>query len=230
MGTILISAIMDDAEKLLQDDGNDQWSEAELFAWGNDAQKIMASIKPDINIVNESIVLVAGTKQSLPSTATQLIKITRNMGTNGTTPGGAIRLSELDTFSYLLPNWNTETASATVQNYFYSNQDPKVFYVYPQQPSSNFGYVEIITAKTPTDMVKPAGDYDVAINLDDIYSQVYLYLILHKAYLKETSPYSTQKATYYFTQAATLLGAKDAKEREDDPNIQKLIKKQAMGR
>jgi len=79
-GTILASALVDQAEEILQDSANDRYSAAELLAWLNLGTKAIVREKPDANPVRESMLLVAGIWQTLPDTAIMLLDVTMNMG------------------------------------------------------------------------------------------------------------------------------------------------------
>jgi hypothetical protein len=215
MGTILCSATVDKAEILLHDTANGQWTAANLFGWLKDGQKVMASLKPDVSTSSSAVVCVAGVKQTI--TGNSLIKITRNMGTDGATPGAAVTLIDMDTLNDINPDWPTDTASATVEHYMYDPRDPKIFYTYPAQPGSGFGYLEIVQATTPAD---PAS-IDAAITVDDIYEPALIDYIMYRALLKMAphSLYGQQQALNYFNSFVTMLGQQDMREELDSPKV-----------
>jgi hypothetical protein len=179
MPTILASAIINKAEIVLQDTTNVRWSESELLGWLNDGQREIALLRPDVSNVTASVALVAGTKQALPSTGTMLMKITRNMGTNGTTAGPAVRKVPQDLLDSQRPNWHTDTATAVVQHYTFDLRTPRIYYVWP--PSLGTTQVEMVYAAPPAD-VAAIGN---AITIDDIYANVLINYILYRAYSKD---------------------------------------------
>lgn len=219
MGTILSSAVVNEAELILNDEGNDQFDADDLFTFLKTAQRVAALVKPDISVTTASTICVAGAKQSLPAGGTKLNPGLRNMGTDGTTPGDVIPLIEKDELDAFKPGWANATGAATVQAYMYDPKNPKVFYVYPPQPSSSFGYIEYSYDVTPAD---PAS-ISTAITLDDIYAPVLVHLILHLAHSVDaaSSAYAQQRASDHFNMAMTLLGRKDLKEEIDKPTVKR---------
>ena len=221
MGTILSSAVVNETELMLNDEGNDEFDADDLFTCLKTAQRIISLIKPDVSVTNAAVVCVAGVKQSLPAGGTHLNHILRNMGTAGTTLGAVIPLVERDELDAIKPGWATETASATVKAYMYDPKDPKVFYVYPAQPSSAFGYVQMSYAVTPADPATIAA----AITLDDVYALVLIQLMLWMAHSVDaaSSPYASQRSKEHWNTAVTLLGRKDLKEQIDKPRVKKDV-------
>lgn len=213
--SITCQNIVDSAEIILNDTANADFAADDLFSFLKTCQRKAAIIKPDCSVTNASVQLSTGTKQSIPSGGIQLINVTRNMGDDGSTEGEAIQFCDIATMNDLNPDWHTDTASATVQNYMFDSKNPKSFYVYPPQPSSSQGYVEIVYAVTPADPASIAA----AITLDDIYEPVLLHLLLHMAYSIDAaqSPYAYQRAQTHWNEAMTLLERKDLKENVDAP-------------
>jgi hypothetical protein len=193
------------------------WSEAEWLTYLNDAEKEIVGLKHDAYIVDESVVLVAGIKQSIPSGGIQLIKVTCNMGVSpGTTPGAAITLVGRDILDAISPSWATETAAATVVLYMYDIKNPLNFYVSPPQPSSGFGYVAMAYAKVPTKLASTA----TAINLGDEYIPALKALMKSYAYAKDSdsSPDSATMSINWYKKAMAALGQMEQIEAADDPN------------
>jgi hypothetical protein len=226
MGTILASAIMSDAAAVLHDEGFDRWDEATLFTGLNRGQREAAFFKPDVNAVRETVTLVAGTVQSIPTDAFAFGKILRNMGTGGDTPGLAPRMVSEDRMNDYHPYWHSEDADTEVDFYMFDDRDPGRFMVSPPQPASGFGQIDAIFYKAPADMVKPDGDYDVVINIDNIYSNVLLYYDLFWAFNKDAdfSPSSAARAVAYYNLFLTALGRKDMVEGESAPEPEKKYK------
>ena len=165
------------------------------MGWLNDGQREVLVFKPNANVVNTSIQLASGTKQSLPADGIQLIDVPRNMGSDGATPGKAIRIAMREILDAQSPDWHTETPSATTKHYMYTPLDPKHFYVYP--PSNGAGQVELIYAAVPAKVATIAN----MISLDDIYSNVLVDYILYRAYSKD-SDYAANPQRAAASQAA----------------------------
>jgi hypothetical protein len=182
MGTITAASVISKAQIILQDTTGVRWpSDTELLGWLNDGQREVMVYKPNANAKNMAIKLATGTKQSLPDDGVQLIDVVRNMGTNGTTPGRSIRIVMREILDAQVPDWHFSAANAVAKHYTYSMLDPKTFYVYPPQPASNQGYVEMVYGATPTD-----ATINGVINIDDIYQNALIDYILYRAYSKDT--------------------------------------------
>ncbi len=204
MGTIIARAVIEKAQIILQDTTGVRWpSDTELLGWLNDGQREVMVFKPNTNVKNIAIKLATGTKQSLPSDGVQLIDVVRNMGTDGQTPGRAVRIALREILDAQVPNWHSSTAAAEAKHYMYSVLDPKNFYVYPPQPSSGQGYVELVYGATPAD-----ATINGAITLDDIYQNVLVDYILYRAYSKDTEYAADQNraAAHQNAYIASLTG------------------------
>jgi hypothetical protein len=222
MGEILCSTIINDASEILLDEGFDRWDRAYLFKAICDGQREIVSLKPDAYVSNGSVKLAAGTKQTI--TGLQLIRVVRNMGTNGQTPGPVIWIADRARFDKFNPYWHMAAESAEIQYYMYDEKDPKTWYCYPPQPTSNQGHAEIIQSITPPDIAlgESPNEYNVAITLDDIYKNPLLLFGLHRAYCldADNSPAAKLLATDYYNLFAVSLGRRDLVEKSDDPNAE----------
>lgn len=214
MATITVASILTKVSTILQDPTNIRWPTDELILWLNDGQREVALYKPNAFVVNTAVICVAGTKQTLPAAAVSLIDVVRNMGTNGTTPGNSIRAVSREILDTQVPNWHASTASAVVKHFVYTPLDSKTFYVYPPQPASGQGYVELVYVAAPTDAVSGG-----VITLDDIYVTALISYILFRAYSKdaEYANNATLASTYY-QQFQGLLQGKVTAEAASNPN------------
>ena len=154
MPTVTVASLMGKASIILKDDDQTRWPTTELLGWINDGQREIVLYKPNACTKNISVPTVAGTKQTLPTDGVQLVDISRNMGASpGTTPGRAIRLTYREILDVREPDWHTKTPSAVVQHFTYNPLDPKTYYVYPPQPATGMGYVDMVYAAIPDDCV-----------------------------------------------------------------------------
>lgn len=181
MSTITAKEIIDAAVVTLQDDTNVKWTRPELLGYLNDGQREIVLAKPDSYAKNQSLQLVAGTKQTIPPDGIMFMRIMRNMGVNGTTPGRVVRELDIRILDEQSPDWHTAAAVAQSQHYCRSPQDPKHFYVYPPQPAVAPGQVEIVYSATPSSVAVETG----LITLDDIYKTPLIHYILYRAYTKD---------------------------------------------
>jgi len=203
MSTITAQSVVDKVQVILQDTTGVRWPDSELLDWLNDGQREIVLYKPNAFIKNLAVRMAGGTKQSLPADGVQLIDVVRNMGTNGTTPGRAVRITMREVLDSQLPDWHSETPSSVVKHYVYSLLDPKNFYVYPPQPAAGQGYVELVYGASPTDTTLGG-----TITLDDIYQNVLVDYILYRAYSKDTEYAADQNraATHQNAYIAALTG------------------------
>ncbi len=200
--------IADKAENILQDTSNTRWTEPELLVWINAGVKEILVYKPNANPVTESVVTVAGTKQTLPATGIQFLKAIRNMGTNGTTPGGAITSLDMNVLDVAVPGWHTSTANAVSQYACFDSRLPKIFYLSPPQPTSSMGYVEISYSKLPADLASLAASI-----FDDLYEMALVDYVLYRAFLKDAEfAGSAVRADGHFKAFLNALGVKSSNE------------------
>jgi hypothetical protein len=202
MATITAQSIIDKAETLLLDSTNTRWPVSELLGWLNDGQRHIVSVRPDANPVFANVTLVAGTKQSIPADGYQLLDVIRNMGTNGSTPGRAIRRTTLKVLNTQSPDWHAETASTTVEHYMADPRWPKVFFVYP--PATASRQVEVVYSRVPADVAAVN-----VISLDDVYATSLLDYVLYRAYSKDYEvPGSAERAVAHYQAFEAGLGMK----------------------
>ena len=230
MGSILASVISSRAGVLLNDESNDRWSEDDHLTAINDGQKEICLIKPDAHVVNVAYQLAAGTKQNIPDgtntyqdpssntieAGIMLLDIVRNMGTDGATPGNVITLVNMEQLDLALPGWHSVDAAATIVHYMFREADPKRFYVYPQQPAADMGWIEIVMAALPAD-VAAIGN---AITLDDIYFTPLVNFVMYKAFMLDAEYAANVQlaANYYDSFFRSILG-KEMREKAETPQV-----------
>lgn len=213
MGTITAQTIINQAATQLLDVSNIRWTRAELLSWLNLAQKQIVIMSP--NATNKVAVyqLVAGTRQSIPSDGWTLLDVIRNMGTDGTKPGRAIRLVSEELLDNFNPNWHSALPSAIAQNVIFDQQDQTVFYVYP--PNNGRGYVQINYSPVPPIITSEVQ----TISINDIFEPVILDYILYRACSKdaEYAP-GLQLAAGYLQTFMTAMQVKTGAELANSPN------------
>lgn len=191
---MLASDIITRVEKTLLDESNVAWTEAELLLWISTAQKEVVRLQPIANTKKVDVIMVAGTRQTLPADALKPIRFGRNMGTDGLTPGSALRLTTLDIMDITLPEWHVSDASSEVKMYAYSPLDRNVFHVYPPQPDTGMGYIEIVYSADPV-AITAAGD---TLVIDNDYEGALVDYVLYRAFSKdsENQTYMAKSAGY----------------------------------
>ncbi len=186
----------------LQDETRVRWTQNEFLAWLNTAQRVIASIRPDASLSHISMALVAGAKQSVPSNALSLTNITRNMGTDGDTPGRTVMPLPKDILDRSVPYWQTLT-DEEVSFFCYNPKDPKVFWIYPAQPNPPVQYLEVVAAVVPDELVALSD----AITVNEDYEEPLLDYCLYRALSKDAEDATQlQRATHYQTSFLQAVG------------------------
>ena len=203
MGTILSSTLIASASELAQDDTNEVWSTPEALGWLNDGQRSVCILRPDANVLNHSVVLIPGTKQTI--TGRRIMDIMRNMGSDGNTPGRAITIVDkkvMDEFNF---DWHIATPATVIEEYMYDIRDPNTFYVSPPADGATPPYVEISEAVNPTDMTVTTDPID----LNDIYAPALIEWMCYRFFGRdsEVTP-SHGRALSYLQNFYGLLGKK----------------------
>lgn len=204
--------VVDRAKTALMDETGVRWGETELIGYLNDGQREIVKYKPEANTVNEPVLLVPGTKQSLPAGTVALIDINRNMGADGSTPGDIIHETSKRTLDAILPGWHKGISSATALHFCFDERDPKTFYVYPPQPASGMGYVEMVRSANPADCSLADN-----LSLADEFANDLHHYILFRAHSKETEAASPAKAAGYLQAFGQSLGIKELAEQKTEP-------------
>lgn len=212
MGTVTAGTIIDKAATQLIDISGVRWTRAELLKWLNDGLRQIVLMQPNATNTPEAVKLSAGTRQTLPTSGWLLLGIYRNMGTNGTTPGRAIRIVSRELLDAFDPNWHTAPASAVTKNYVYDLQDQTAFYVYP--PSTGTNFIELNYSKQPSDL---DSESDV-IPIFDLYQAPLLDYIMFRACTKdaEYAP-GVQLGQMYLSVFTAATSVKEGSEAKGTP-------------
>lgn len=212
--TVLASEIITRVREILVDEADTQrWTDAELLRHLSDGQRTIASIFPDAATKVAAMQLAEGTRQSIPADGERLLSVYRNMGTDGATPGRAIRLIKRELLDDQNPNWHADSKVTTVYNYIFDPADEESFFVYP--PSNGNGYVEINYCYNPPEIEELTD----AIEVSDIYQTPLVDFILYKAMQKDSDfAAGMQRATAHM-QAFLLFMQGTVKDKELNPNV-----------
>jgi len=100
MGTVTAGTIISKAATQLIDISGVRWTRAELLGWLNDGLRQIVVMQPNASATRSAVQLAAGTRQTLPSGGWMLLSVYRNMGTTGTTPGRAVRISSRELYGH----------------------------------------------------------------------------------------------------------------------------------
>lgn len=190
-----------DAAELYADTDYARISTATWIKYLNAAIRTLILVRPDAGAVTESVLLVAGTKQTLPAVSLKLLDITRNMGADGSTAGKIITPSDRKHIDYSNLLWPNATGDTVVENYAYDNNVPRIFYVTPPVASSPDVYVEMSTSQLPTTITDTTDDDGV----DDIFFEPIVQYMLYKGFSGDDEGSETQKAMTHFETFFNLL-------------------------
>ena len=163
---MLCSAILARVRKKLNDPNATAWTDSsDLIPALNEALQALVSYRPDAASYTAMMLLVAGTRQTIPSDGVRLLKVIRTRGQSGLSDAGrAIRKADMLVQDALIPDWHETTGQTVIDEYFYDSITPKDFYVYPPAPVSpvigvDISYVRVLpTISASTDLL-PVDDY-----------------------------------------------------------------------
>lgn len=185
--TVSVASVIDRVQTTLQDTTGIRWPVVgELVLWVNDAQREIALLKPDASAVNETLTLVAGTKQTIPATGNRLLKVVRNMSSGQADATGkrSVRLVGREVLDAQTPDWHDALItgdaahSSVVKHYVYDEANPRNFYVYPGVTTGAF--LEIIYSGNPA-IVDNTGN----LSIPDIFANAVMNYVLYMAYMKD---------------------------------------------
>lgn len=219
---ILAKDQVNKALTILNDDGT-AWTKSELLGWLNDGQRVVVTVRPDAGSVHKTFQLVAGTLQSIPATTLRVLKLLRNMGAAGLTPGSVIYETAASILDAHVPDWHTGVtvpAAADVDRWVYDGDDPTHFWVYPPQPAAGMGYIEGLFSAPPVDCTINGVDgsaTDSALGIPDNYGPALIDYVLFRAYSKETDTRNPSKANAAFAAFQTALGITVQTDKAFDP-------------
>jgi hypothetical protein len=199
----------------LQDPNHVRWSLAKLLEYVSSAQRAVALVRPDATATTAAVQLAAGTRQSLPDGGLRLLKVVRNMGADGATPGRVIHKTDADTLDCFDPDWHAASkASATVLEYAYDDRVPKTYYVNPPVPATPAVYVEIAHSATPADVDDDADP----LAIDDVYEPALRHWTLYLAYSLNVEQRNANRAAAHYQGFFNVLGVKIRSDMMVSPN------------
>ena len=220
---VTVQSVIDRVQTVLQDTTGVRWPVvAELVLWVNDAQREVALMKPDASAKNETVTLVAGTKQSIPTTGNRLLKVVRNMSaaSNGTGKR-SVRLVDAEVLNSQTPDWHDPTVSGDaahtniVKHYVYEESNPRNYYVYPGVQGN--AYLEIIYSSNPTTVAQNGN-----LSIPDIFANAVMNYVLYMAYMKDAEfAGNADRANNHFQLFTSSVAGKGQLDAVTNPNIER---------
>jgi len=207
MAAVQVNDVVLRVGQLLQDTTHIRWPLAEKLQYITDAVREVCFYKPDACVKTAVVNLVAGTKQGLPAEGTTLIDIVRNMGVGGATPGAAPRAVTRDILDAQMPGWHASTPAAEVKHYVFDPQNQRVFYVYPPQPATGQGSLELVYSAEPANATENG-----TLDLDGTWLPAIVNYALYRCYSKdaEYAANANLAAAYYQAFNAQMVGRTNA--------------------
>ena len=184
---------------VLNDDGEQGWTDQELIQWINDGCLFIAVLRPDATAVNATVNLVAGSKQSIASLdppGLQLLDVVR-----APTAGRAIRRVDRDQLDTSAPGWHS-AIQATPRCYTFDPLDPKTYYVYP--PALVGTPIEIVYSCMPV-VVTAENLATLTLSPDDLFLDPLVNYVLHRAYSKDSDHAKNAELSAGYRQLAEML-------------------------
>ena len=211
-----VRSILDAVARLLDDPDFIKNTEEEMLSYLSEGQRAIVLLRPESNPETAEMPLEAGSKQTLPTDAYQLLEAIRNVGGAAVAPTSRADLDQAD------PGWHTSNPNPMVEQTVYDVRARKTLLVQPPQPTpapNPANKLEIVYAKIPENIgFNNAGVIAPAdIELDDIYTPALRYYMLHMAYIKEANvkKESAAKSSSYFEWFKQLiLGTAEQKDVE----------------
>lgn len=201
--------------QLVDDGTTPRWTDAELLRHLSDGQRTIAALQPDFATKVAVVKLAVGTRQVLPADGRSLLSVTRNMGTDGATPGRAVRVIMREVIDAQNADWHAAAKAQAVYNYIYDPQDQRAFFVFP--PSNGAGYVEINYQFTPPEITTTAD----TIALEDIYQTPLMDYVMFRANQKDADSSGGLASAQLFLQAFTLfIQGTEAGDIDNNANLQ----------
>jgi len=157
MGSITIGSVINEFERKILDETNDDTDEAENIGIFNNCIRTMINLASKIHTETEATRLAAGILQFLPAKGFQLVDIPMNMGSAGQTPGTLIRETTLKIMSDLYPQWTTDTPADAIEHFMKDDNDERRFYAWPPVTDQVQVWVLIQMSTLPTPVVYDVG-------------------------------------------------------------------------
>lgn len=218
----------------------DRWTQRELVTWLNEGQKAIAKYVPSSCSRVDAIKLAAGTKQSInkilaanvkPGDGSNavdvygiaLMSLIRNMGTDGLTPGQAIRLVDRESLDSYTPGWHTETGDS-ISGYVYDPRTPQVFYITPGIKAGATRWAEIQYVANPAEIPVDGsygmdGNDTTTVTIDESNTDDLTNYILARAYAKDSESSNMQVSTMYGQTFVSSINAQATAITGVNPNL-----------
>lgn len=223
--TTQVRSLLKRASALLLDDHPQfvRWVADELVEWINEGLRAIATYVPIAGGRVDAIRLSAGTRQSIahvpaasvipgdgsaPADVRGLFlnEVTRNMGSDGVTPGAIVTISSREAIDAFNRMWHTMRPGRGIQHFMFDPRTPQTFYVYP--PATDGMWVEVSIIAAPQEVPLPStpdeyaasGASSAVIDIDDRWANDLLNYVLARAWMKDAEHAGNAANVQMYTQ------------------------------
>lgn len=217
--TFTAKDVMQSAATTLLDLDFVRWPLTEMLGYLNEGLREIVALKPNANTKAVTLTLVPGTLQTLPAEYTILSRVTRNLITGHTEPGGpvgstAIRpIKDRAILDAMFPNWQADASlfSAKVKHVIYDLADPRIFYVAPGNTGA--GKVEAVVGAYVAEVPAPGDasmidNFTATVGLPDLYRNALVNWVCYRAFSKDSGlPASAERAAAHLGLFQSQIGA-----------------------
>ena len=179
-----------------------RWKIAELLTYVTDACSEIVNLKPQANVVNIVLPLVAGTRQLLPDPVVMLRTVICNIAANQQA-GSSPPLVPMEAFSTLLPLMHGDAPGEIVAACGYSPQDPKILYVYPPHPVSTGRSLLLSCVLAPLPLTTLTG----VLDLGREYGPAVVDYVCYRCYQDDTDTGSAERSAKYLADFSAKVQA-----------------------
>lgn len=211
-----VAQIINNAKTVLQEITADgiRWNNVELVGWLNEFYQAAVQIKPEAFSVSESLSLVEGTKQDIPTSGLRLLDVIRNA------TGMAITVTTRRALDSTRRSWHADQASSSIEQFTFDELSPTRFYVHP--PAIAGTSVDILYSAVPEGH---NATLDLAVvglesfKLNAAYVPVATDYILYRAFSKdaEHAP-NLQRAQMHYQSYMQQMAGKAQTDAQTSPN------------
>jgi len=198
---IAASVITDECSNLLYDETGVRWPEAELLDYLNAGITAVLVYKPDAYVVDSTVQLATGSRQTIPADGVEFLEMINNAGSGGATPGRAIRKVDRNHLDHMTPDWHTTTGSQ-VLHYTFDPRNPKVFYIYPHV--STTWYARINYTGIPDRLTATSED----VPISEIYQTPLVNWVMAYAHAKNFKAGDANRSNMYLSRFNDFFGVK----------------------
>ena len=216
MGSITVGSVINEFERKILDETNDDTDEAENIGIFNNCIRTMINLAPRIHSETEPYRLAAGVLQFLPAKGIELIDISMNMGSDGSTPGTLVRETTLKIMSDLYPQWTTDTPAEFIEHFMKDDVEERRFYSWPPVTDQVQVHVLVQMSTLPTPVVYDVdGDWRLlTIPVEDQYIDA-IFNGMQYMYFDDDSdnPGNTPRSANFYQRFMTALQIETTKPR-----------------